>query len=93
MRERSHWWLAAVVVFLGAVFPVAIFSLFGIEPDRGLVPLALCAALAAVAACAYWAWVMIRPHPRRGEDEERDRRAQERAAGTPAPAASSRRNS
>ena len=73
MRQRSHWWLAAVVVFLGAVFPVAIFSLFGIEPERGWLPLALCAVVAAIAACAYWAWIMIKPPSRRDEHEERER--------------------
>jgi hypothetical protein len=73
MLERSHWWLAALVIFLGTVFPVVILSIFGIESDAGLTFFALCILACILAVATYGIWVATQAFARDHEASKRRR--------------------
>ena len=58
MLERSHWWLAAIVILIGTGIPFAVNEIFGVEPDAGFVFFVWCAIAAAVVAAAYGIWLV-----------------------------------
>lgn len=71
MPEQSHWWLAACVILIGAGFPFAINSIFGIEPDAGFAFFLWCALAAALVAAGYGIWIAIKALARHDQASKR----------------------
>ena len=72
MPEQAHWWLPAWVILIGAGFPFAINSIFGIEPDAGFVFFLWCA-LAAALVAGYGIWIAIKALARHDDASKRRR--------------------